>query len=1338
MTAPSDQAYSEGRPITDLVLPAATGGNGALSYALAITSGSPALPPGLSFDAATRTLSGAPSGTQSATGYTYTATDADGDYATATFTITVAANSAPDLPSQAGLTYGTGRSVSHQLPAATGGNAPLSYALTKKDGTALPAWLSFAAATRTLSGTTPSSSSTGTEYTYTATDADGETDSTDFTITIESNSQPAVTAPSDQAYSKGRPITDLVLPAATGGNGALSYALAITSGSPALPPGLSFDAATRTLSGAPSGTQSATGYTYTATDADGDYATATFTITVAANSAPDLPSQAGLTYGTGRSVSHQLPAATGGNAPLSYALTKKDGTALPAWLSFAAATRTLSGTTPSSSSTGTEYTYTATDADGETDSTDFTITIESNSQPAVTAPSDQAYSKGRPITDLVLPAATGGNGALSYALAITSGSPALPPGLSFDAATRTLSGAPSGTQSATGYTYTATDADGDYATATFTITVAANSAPDLPSQAGLTYGTGRSVSHQLPAATGGNAPLSYALTKKDGTALPAWLSFAAATRTLSGTTPSSSSTGTEYTYTATDADGETDSTDFTITIESNSQPAVTAPSDQAYSKGRPITDLVLPAATGGNGALSYALAITSGSPALPPGLSFDAATRTLSGAPSGTQSATGYTYTATDADGDYATATFTITVAANSAPDLPSQAGLTYGTGRSVSHQLPAATGGNAPLSYALTKKDGTALPAWLSFAAATRTLSGTTPSSSSTGTEYTYTATDADGETDSTDFTITIESNSQPAVTAPSDQAYSEGRPITDLVLPAATGGNGALSYALAITSGSPALPPGLSFDAATRTLSGAPSGTQSATGYTYTATDADGDYATATFTITVAANSAPDLPSQAGLTYGTGRSVSHQLPAATGGNAPLSYALTKKDGTALPAWLSFAAATRTLSGTTPSSSSTGTEYTYTATDADGETDSTDFTITIESNSQPAVTAPSDQAYSKGRPITDLVLPAATGGNGALSYALAITSGSPALPPGLSFDAATRTLSGAPSGTQSATGYTYTATDADGDYATATFTITVAANSAPDLPSQAGLTYGTGRSVSHQLPAATGGNAPLSYALTKKDGTALPAWLSFAAATRTLSGTTPSSSSTGTEYTYTATDADGETDSTDFTITIESNSQPAVTAPSDQAYSEGRPITDLVLPAATGGNGALSYALAITSGSPALPPGLSFDAATRTLSGAPSGTQSATGYTYTATDADGDYATATFTITVAANSAPDLPSQAGLTYGTGRSVSHQLPAATGGNAPLSYALTKKDGTRAARLAVVRRRPPAPCPAPRRAAAAPAPSTPTPPPTPTARPTRRTSPSRSSPTASPP
>ncbi len=1275
VTAPSDQAYSEGRPITDLVLPAATGGNGALSYALARTSGTPALPPGLSFDAATRTLSGTPSGTQAATGYTYTATDADGDAATATFTIAVAANSAPDLPSQAGLTYGTGRSVSHQLPAATGGNAPLSYALTKEDGTALPAWLSFAAATRTLSGTTPGSAATA-SLKYAVTDADGETDSATFSLAVESNSQPAVTAPSDQAYSEGRPITDLVLPAATGGNGALSYALARTSGTPALPPGLSFDAATRTLSGTPSGTQAATGYTYTATDADGDAATATFTIAVAANSAPDLPSQAGLTYGTGRSVSHQLPAATGGNAPLSYALTKEDGTALPAWLSFAAATRTLSGTTPGSAATA-SLKYAVTDADGETDSATFSLAVESNSQPAVTAPSDQAYSEGRPITDLVLPAATGGNGALSYALARTSGTPALPPGLSFDAATRTLSGTPSGTQAATGYTYTATDADGDAATATFTIAVAANSAPDLPSQAGLTYGTGRSVSHQLPAATGGNAPLSYALTKEDGTALPAWLSFAAATRTLSGTTPGSAATA-SLKYAVTDADGETDSATFSLAVESNSQPAVTAPSDQAYSEGRPITDLVLPAATGGNGALSYALARTSGTPALPPGLSFDAATRTLSGTPSGTQAATGYTYTATDADGDAATATFTIAVAANSAPDLPSQAGLTYGTGRSVSHQLPAATGGNAPLSYALTKEDGTALPAWLSFAAATRTLSGTTPGSAATA-SLKYAVTDADGETDSATFSLAVESNSQPAVTAPSDQAYSEGRPITDLVLPAATGGNGALSYALARTSGTPALPPGLSFDAATRTLSGTPSGTQAATGYTYTATDADGDAATATFTIAVAANSAPDLPSQAGLTYGTGRSVSHQLPAATGGNAPLSYALTKEDGTALPAWLSFAAATRTLSGTTPGSAATA-SLKYAVTDADGETDSATFSLAVESNSQPAVTAPSDQAYSEGRPITDLVLPAATGGNGALSYALARTSGTPALPPGLSFDAATRTLSGTPSGTQAATGYTYTATDADGDAATATFTIAVAANSAPDLPSQAGLTYGTGRSVSHQLPAATGGNAPLSYALTKEDGTALPAWLSFAAATRTLSGTTPGSAATA-SLKYAVTDADGETDSATFSLAVESNSQPAVTAPSDQAYSEGRPITDLVLPAATGGNGALSYALARTSGTPALPPGLSFDAATRTLSGTPSGTQAATGYTYTATDADGDAATATFTIAVAANSAPDLPSQAGLTYGTGRSVSHQLPAATGGNAPLSYALTKEDGT---------------------------------------------------------
>ena len=73
-----------------------------------------------------------------------------------------------------------------------------------------------------------------------------------------------------------------------------------------------------------------------------------------------------------------------------------------------------------------------------------------------------------------------------------------------------------------------------------------------------------------------------------------------------------------------------------------------------------------------------------------------------------------------------------------------------------------------------------------------------------------------------------------------------------------------------------------------------------------------------------------------------------------------------------------------------------------------------------------------------------------------------------------------------------------------------------------------------------------------------------------------------------------------------------------------------GEAIAELTLPAATGGNAPVSYSL-----SPALPAGLVFDPATRTLSGTPTASVAAASYTYTATDADGDTASLSFTIAV-------------------------------------------------------------------------------------------------------
>ncbi len=79
----------------------------------------------------------------------------------------------------------------------------------------------------------------------------------------------------DQAYTAGSAISDLVLPEATGGEGEITYRVQ------GLPAGLSFDAATQTISGTPeAATDGAVEVSYTAEDSTGEVTTLTFSITV--------------------------------------------------------------------------------------------------------------------------------------------------------------------------------------------------------------------------------------------------------------------------------------------------------------------------------------------------------------------------------------------------------------------------------------------------------------------------------------------------------------------------------------------------------------------------------------------------------------------------------------------------------------------------------------------------------------------------------------------------------------------------------------------------------------------------------------------------------------------------------------------------------------------------------------------------------------------------------------------------------------------------------------------------------------------------------------------------
>ena len=183
----ADQTYTVGTAIADLVLPKAAGGDGTLTYRIS------ALPSGLAFDAATRTLSGTPTeATNGAVAVTYTAVDEDDDAALLTFTITSAEAGAKlafaDGASIADQTYTVGTAIADLvLPEATGGAGDLRYRVLP-----LPSGLAFDSATRTLSGTPAKGTDCPVEVIYMVTDSNRDAAELTFSIMVHTTESPPV------------------------------------------------------------------------------------------------------------------------------------------------------------------------------------------------------------------------------------------------------------------------------------------------------------------------------------------------------------------------------------------------------------------------------------------------------------------------------------------------------------------------------------------------------------------------------------------------------------------------------------------------------------------------------------------------------------------------------------------------------------------------------------------------------------------------------------------------------------------------------------------------------------------------------------------------------------------------------------------------------------------------------------------------------------------------------------------------------------------------------------------------------------------------------------------
>ena len=1255
----SNQTYVQHREIPELTLPAATGGDGTLTYSLTGPSGA-ALPAGLSFDANTRKLTGTPTGSQAATTYTYKVTDSDSsepDSAELTFTIAITANA---VPSFGGATVTDKTYVQHRkipdltLPAATGGDGTLSYTL-EEDGTAgmLPPGLSFDANTRKLTGT-PTHDRRAITYHFIATDSTlvgGERDAVglSFKITITANAVPSFGGATitNQSYTQNAQISELVLPTATGGDGTLTYELVGD-----LPAGLNYDSSNRKITGTPTATQAATTYTWRVTDNNGDKVELTFDITVAAPALDIVLSKSSLEVPVGGSSTYtvRLNRAPGNDETVFLSAYQSQGsTTVSDKVDVSSSTLTFSTTNWNVGQTVTVTAATGAAA-GDTAAVQhflisnlavevwLPVTLAADSMPTFGAKtiSNQTYTQDMQITELVLPTATDGNGTLTYELVGD-----LPAGLSYDAANRKITGTPAATQAATTYTWRATDDDGDKAELTFTITVTTGG-DQMPSFAVTTLANQSYPQHReiteltLPQATGGDGTLTYSLEGPSGGALPAGLSFDANTRKLTGT-PTATQSATTYTYKVTDSDASNpDSAELTFTI------TVTANAVPKFAAGAAIPDLVFavnknnasptfPQATGGDGTPSYSVEET-----LPTGLTFDGSSRKLSGTPTSTQSAMTYTFVAEDNNGDKVSLSFKISVVANATPSFGASSidDLVLTKDSLMSPvTLPTATSGNPPLNYGFSS----ALPTGLSIevSGGVRTLKGT-PTERQDRTSYAWQAGDSDGETAEVSFTITIVQGSAPSfsTTTIDDQSYTQNTDIGTLQLPTATGGDGTLTYELVGD-----LPAGLSYDSTNKRITGTPTGTLAAKSYTWRVSDTHGDKAELTFTITVSA-AADQMPSFAVTTLANQSYPQHReiteltLPQATGGDGTLTYSLEGPSGGALPAGLSFDADTRKLTGT-PTTVQAATTYTYKVTDGDATNpDSVELTFDI------TVTANAVPKFAAGAAIPDVVFavdklnlsppfPQATGGDGTLTYSVEET-----LPTGLRFDGSARQVIGTPTSTQAASTYTFVAEDNNGDKVSLSFKISVTANATPSfgastigdqvLTKDDAMTPVT-------LPTATSGNTPLTYGFKPS----LPAGLSFeeSGGVWTLKGT-PTARQDEASYAWEAEDRDGEVAKIDFTITVVQGNAPSFgnTTIDDQTYTQNTDIGTLQLPTATGGDGTLTYLLLGD-----LPTGLTFDRPNRRVTGTPTGTLAAKSYTWQVSDTHGDKAELTFTITVTA-----------------------------------------------------------------------------------------------------
>jgi outer membrane autotransporter protein len=722
-----------------------------------------------------------------------------------------------------------GQAYSSALTPATGGIAPYTYAVTAG---ALPAGITLNGSSGALTGTPGNVGSFS--FNVTATDSTSGTPSqATQSYSLNIAAPPIVVAPSTlPAATRGTAYSQAL--SASGGTAPYTYALA----SGTLPAGI-----TLASNGTLSGTATVNGsfnFTVTANDAGGFSGSQAYVLTVGAPTV--LVAPATLPNPTVGTAYSQTVSASGGTAPYTFAVTAG---ATPAGLSFSAA-GVLSGT-PTASGTF-NFTVTATDGNGFDGARAYTVTVGAPtlvltpaSQPA--AHVDQAYSASFSTS----------GGTAPYHYTVTG---SLPTGLSL-ADNGTLSGTPTqaGNFPVAIHVTDSSSGAGSPFTATVNLTLTVDADPLVLTPAGsaltATYGASNSIAF---ASSGGSAPRTLSLAG----ALPAGMSFDAASGVLSGTPTVIGSFA--FTVTVTDASVSpaTLSRNYTLTIA-----AVTVV----------VSPTTLPAATVGTaysgtlgasgGVGPYTFAVSAG--ALPQGITLSGS-GALSGTPTQSGPAT-FTIRASDVNGMSGDQAYSVTVG-EAAPVAVSDAAQTPANQAVIIPVTANDTGVMTSVAVAASPTHGATV------------VEGTsvryTPTADFFGTDvFTYTAIGPGGRSNAATVTVTVQAGAVPVA---QDQSVTTlaGQTVR---IDAANGASGGPFTALALAT-TPAV--GTATVDGTTIIYAAPADASGTQRFTYTLSNAFGASQPATVSVTI--NPMPVAPPVSAAAV-SGRNVRVNISAGASG---------------------------------------------------------------------------------------------------------------------------------------------------------------------------------------------------------------------------------------------------------------------------------------------------------------------------------------------------------------------------------------------------------------------------------------------------------------------